>query len=271
MPQGSLRARWNSLLTILKSHRRILVAYSGGTDSAFLAYASREVLGQENVLAVTAMSPSLALAEREAAESLIALLKVPYLALDTYELENPLYAANPSNRCFYCKDELFGRFTPLAKERRMVVADGFNLSDRAEFRPGRKAADSWNVVHPLEDAALTKRDIRVLSRWLKLPTWNKPASPCLSSRIPYGTSVTAATLHQIDLAETVVRSEGFRVLRVRHFGLEARIEVPSAEIPRLEERDRWERICKQLIALGYEKVTVEREGFRSGRLNATIN
>lgn len=267
----SLRARWAHLLEIFRSHQRVLVAYSGGADSALVVYAARQAVGRGAVLAVTAVSPSLAERERRDAEALIAQLDVPHLFLETHELDNPSYRSNPSNRCFYCKDELFGRLAPLARDRAMVIADGFNLSDRQDIRPGRKAADAWKVIHPLEEAELSKRDIRVLSRWKKLSTWNKPASPCLSSRIPYGTSVTEQTLHQIDLAEAVVSAEGFRVLRVRHFGGEARIEVPQLEIPRLTEPERWERICRSLQVLGYEKITVEPKGFKSGRLNSSIN
>src|SRR5206468_11471176 len=140
------------------------------------------------------------------------------------------YAANPSNRCFFCKDELFDKLSPIAAQNDSMVVDGFNVSDRADYRPGFEASQKWHVEHPLDEADLSKREIRTLSRWLKLPTWNKPASPCLSSRIPYGTVVTEDILRQIEKAEDVLRQEGFSVVRVRHYGDEARLEVPVKDL-----------------------------------------
>lgn len=264
---NELRARWTLLGEHLRARSRVLVAFSGGCDSVLLAAAAGCFLGRENVLLVTAVSPSLAQNEKFEARHLATLLDLPYLSINTEEMQNPNYVQNPSNRCFYCKDELFARLAPLAGERGMVVADGFNASDRSDIRPGRQAADARNVCHPLNEADLDKHDIRVLSRWLKLPTWNKPASPCLSSRIPYGTPVTVETLRQIERAEAIVRAEGFRVVRVRHYGSEARVEVPSSEIRKLAEPDCWNRIDADLRAIGYERVRIEPEGFRSGRLN----
>ncbi len=251
----------------LQRHPRVLVAFSGGCDSAFLLAAAIKTLGRDNVLAVTAVSASLPENEQEATRRLTAHLGARYLAIETQELNNPLYAANPSNRCFFCKDELFERLAPIAKENRMALADGFNASDRADYRPGYQASQKWNVIHPLNEAELTKYDIRVLSRWMGLPTWNKPASPCLSSRIPYGTPVTGTILKQIEKAEEVVRSEGFKIVRVRHYGTEARIEVPLEELPRLKMTERWQRVVHGLKASGYEQVVADPRGFESGRLN----
>jgi len=262
-----LRKNWHSLVEALRKHQRVLVAFSGGADSTLVLAAARRTLGRDQVLAVTAISASLPEREKEATRALAIRLDVPYQAIETDELKNPSYASNPSNRCFFCKDELFAKLSPIAQAQRMSIVDGFNVSDRADYRPGYQASQNWNVFHPLDEADLTKKNIRVLSRWMGLPTWNKPASPCLSSRIPYGTSVTEKILKQIEKAEEVVRSEGFSVVRVRHYGAEARIEVPLRDLPRLETEERWRRIVKNIQACGYGSVMADPRGFESGRLN----
>jgi uncharacterized protein len=266
----ALHSKWDALVDLLQHQQRVLVAFSGGCDSTFLLAVARKTLGKENVLAVTAVSASLPARERQATERLAASLDTSYQPLSTDELQNPAYAANPSNRCFFCKDELYSRLAPLAQAHRMILADGFNVSDRSDVRPGLQAAKNWNVSHPLDQADLEKQDIRVLSRWLRLPTWNKPASPCLSSRIPYGTPVTVNVLSQIEQAEKVLHAEGFAIVRVRHLGELARIEVPLNKIERLKESIRWERITAQLHALGYRDIEIDARGFKSGRLNEEI-
>ena len=267
---ASLRSKWDALKRILQRHERVLVAFSGGCDSTFLLAAARQTLGKKNVLAVTANSASLPAKERLATEQLAASLDVTHRQINTEELDNPAYAANPSNRCFFCKDELFGRLAPLAQSTGRVIVDGFNVSDRSDYRPGFQAAQTWHVSHPLDDAALSKQDIRVLSRWLRLPTWNKPASPCLSSRLPYGTPVTVERLSQIEQAEEVLHAEGFAIARVRHYGALARIEVPLEKLSQLQEPTRWQRIVSRLQALGYARVEIDPRGFQSGRLNEKI-
>jgi uncharacterized protein len=262
-----LSTQHKKLLNRLHEHRRLLVAFSGGCDSAFLLAAARRELGKEAVLAITAVSPSLAERERKSAEDLAQRLEVQHRFLQTDEMSNPSYTANPSNRCFYCKDELFAKLAPIAAENKMVLADGFNASDRSDVRPGFQAARVWHVMHPLDEADLDKRSIRVLSRWMRLPTWNKPASPCLSSRIPYGTSVTDQILRQIEKAEELVRAEGFSGVRVRHYGAEARVEVRLEDVARLMEEKCWRKIEKNLFACGYERVIADPRGFESGRLN----
>jgi len=262
-----LRRKYDTLLAILRKQKRLLIAFSGGCDSTFLLATARTTLGKENVLAVTAVSASLAAQEKESAQALAEGLDVPFLGLNTDELENPAYVANPSNRCFFCKDELFGKLAPLAAQHSMRLADGFNASDRSDFRPGFQASQKWHVIHPLNDADLTKHDIRVLSRWRGLATWRKPASPCLSSRIPYGTPVTNKILRQIEFSESLLHEEGFRIVRVRHFGNEARIEVPLKDLARLQEPDRWARIAERVRSVGYEQVVADIRGFKSGRLN----
>ncbi len=262
-----LRKKWHAFVDILQSHGRLLVAFSGGCDSTFLLAAARRTLGRENVLAVTAVSASLPMKEKAATLDLAQNLDVRYHAVPTDELKNPSYVSNPSNRCFFCKDELFEKLAPMAKENQMSIADGFNASDRTDYRPGFQASQKWGVIHPLDEAELTKREIRTLSRWMGLPTWKKPASPCLSSRIPYGTVVTEKILKQIEKAEEAVRSEGFFIVRVRHFGDEARIEVPRRDLPRLLAKERWAHIVRSVQACGYGEVIADPRGFESGRLN----
>jgi uncharacterized protein len=261
------REKWQRLEDELRRHRRVLVAYSGGCDSAFLAAAARRTLGKANVLAVTAVSASLPAEELRRAEKFAGEQDIDHRLLTTRELENPAYAANPSNRCFFCKNELFSRLAPIARDGGYALADGLNVSDRSEIRPGVQAAQDWNVAHPLDDAGLEKKEIRILSRWLKLATWNKPASPCLSSRIPYGTRVTREILSQIENAEAALHAEGFSVTRVRHHGELARIEVPEKDLFRLQEPERWRRLEKTFQTLGYQKVIADARGFRSGGLN----
>jgi uncharacterized protein len=263
-------ADWKVLERELARHSRLLIAFSGGCDSAFLLAAARRVLGRDAVLAVTAVSDSLASAERAHAERLASRLDAAHQFVETQEFSNPQYLSNPPNRCFFCKDELFARLAPIAQAHRMTLADGFNRSDRGDYRPGLQAAAAHAVAHPLDAAGLDKRAIRVLSRWLGLPTWNKPASPCLSSRIPYGTVVTPALLRQIEKAESLLQREGFAIVRVRHFGDLARIEVPLEKIPILKEDARWARICAALRGCGYSRIAIEERGFRSGRLNETL-
>jgi uncharacterized protein len=262
-----LRNRYEKLLTFLYEYKRVLVAFSGGCDSTFLLAVARAVLRQESVLAVTAISASLPEKEKEVTRHLALMLDVRHHMIQTEEMMNPSYTSNPFNRCYFCKDELFDKLAPLALENKMIVADGFNRSDRSDYRPGFQAAQKWKVAHPLNEADLTKKDIRILSRWMGLPTWNKPASPCLSSRIPYGTPVTSDILKQIEKAEEAVRSEGFSVVRVRHYENEARIEVPLKDLVRLKKEPCWGNISRKILACGYQKVIADPRGFESGRLN----
>jgi pyridinium-3,5-biscarboxylic acid mononucleotide sulfurtransferase len=254
----------------LESSPKLLIAFSGGCDSTFLLAAARRVLGRGAILAVTGVSASLTETERRLSAALAQRLDAEHLFLTTDEFANPSYTSNPSNRCFFCKDELFSRLAPIAHARGMKMADGLNASDRADFRPGVQAAAEWGVLHPLDAADLSKRDIRIFSRWLGLPTWNKPASPCLSSRIPYGTAVTPMVLRQVERAEAFLHEEGFKIVRVRHFGEEARIEVPAESIERLQNHERRRRIDLFFRAAGFLRITIDERGFKSGRLNEKI-
>lgn len=246
---------------------RLVVAYSGGCDSSFLLAAAIRVLGNDSVLAFTAVSASLAKAEYDEAERLARHLRATHEFIQTEEFSNPSYIANPTNRCFFCKTELYEKLQPLAQQRSARVADGLNASDLQDVRPGIEAARRNGVWHPLVEAQLSKRDIRVLSRWMNLPTWNKPASPCLSSRIPFGQPVTPGALRQVEAAESCLKAEGFSIVRVRHFGDEARIEVPQDRLPELRSSERWGKVSRGLLALGFRRVTADPRGFKSGRLN----
>ena len=254
---------------------RLAVAFSGGVDSTLLLALAREAVG-DRVLAVTAHSESLAARELEACQRLAAQLEVPLILVRTRELDRPDYRANSSDRCYHCKTELFERLGDELVEREGIaaVAYGATADDLGDHRPGMRAASEHQILKPLADAELGKDEIRALSRELGLETWDKPAQPCLASRIPYGQAVSAEKLARIDGAEALLKDEGFRELRVRHHsqpgGDMARIELPLDELPRLLEADRRQRVVAGLRALGFHYVSLDLEGFRSGRLNEVL-
>lgn len=260
---------YEDLTAIVSALTGAVVAYSGGADSAFLADVTHEFLG-DRMLAVTAVSESLAPEEREAAAALARERGWRHEEIHTYELDRPAYRANAPDRCYHCKDELFGVLDRLAAQRHATVLVGTNLDDAADFRPGRRAAREHGVQAPLLDARLTKAEIRELSRARGLRTWDKPASACLSSRIAYGVEVTRERLERVARAETFLRSFGFRQLRVRDHGDLARIEVPAAELERLAHDDVRDRVTACLKDLGFHHVTLDLEGFRSGSMNAVL-
>ena len=248
----------------------VVVAFSGGVDSAYLAVAAARALG-DRALAVTADSPSYPASHREVALKIVEQFGLRHEFIRTGEMERDEYRANPSNRCYYCKQELFGQLTALARERGFqAVADGNNADDRGDYRPGREAARQFGVRSPLDEAGLTKADIRELSRRLGLPTWDQPASACLSSRIPYGSEVTVEKLRMIEQAEQVLHSLGFRQCRVRHHDEVARLEIAAAEMDRALSAEVREALVRDLKAIGYRYVTLDLQGYRTGSLNEVL-
>jgi len=246
------------------------VAFSGGVDSTLLGWAARDALGDRAVL-VTADSESYAEGELDEARRLAALIGLRHLVIRTREVESNDYAANPPNRCFFCKEELFGRLEPIAAAEGFAhLVYGATVDDLGDHRPGMASARQRGVKAPLIEAGLGKADIRALSRAAGLPTWDKPAMACLSSRFPYGTRITPEKLRQVDRAEAFVRSLGFREFRVRHHGDLARLEIARGEMGRLWEEGRAEAIAARLVELGFLHVTVDLQGFRSGSLNAAL-
>ena len=262
----SLDGRLARLRALLEQCGSVCIGYSGGVDSVFLAKFALEVLGPDRVLAVTGRSPSYPEVQRQAALEIVAEHGIPHLEVDTHEMEDPSYTANPSNRCYFCKTELWSVLRPVAAERGLaVVVDGSNADDRSDHRPGARAAAEKGVRSPLQEAGLTKADIRAASKRMGLPTWDAPAAPCLSSRLSYGVSVTRERLRAVEAAEEGVRALGFVEFRVRHHGDAARLEVAPAELPRAASLAT--RLGQVIGAAGFERVLLDVEGYRRGALN----
>tara|TARA_Y100001960_G_scaffold79795_1_gene85236 strand:- start:2848 stop:3684 length:837 start_codon:yes stop_codon:yes gene_type:complete len=259
------------LVDILSKMDRVIIAYSGGVDSAFLAAVANEVLGS-SALSVTAVSPSLAPSELEEAESLAQDLGLNYRTINTNEIDREDYSANNPDRCFFCKDELYSHLIKFCGEENYnFVVNGTNVDDLGDYRPGLDAATQYGVRSPLVEANLEKKDIRVLSREMGLPTWDKPAQACLSSRIPYGTMVTVEALTTIAKAEKYLRTKGFKQLRVRHHESIARIEISADDFDVLTSEPLRTEVPSYFKSLGYSYVTLDLEGFRSGSLNEILN
>ena len=273
-PQGqdpaSIREKEAGLFAELAQFRSIIVALSGGTDSAYLAWAAHKVLGAK-ALAVTALSPSYSAHDRAQVERFIQATKVRHEFVETHEMENASYRANAANRCYFCKDELFSVLDKLAAERNFsAVTYGVNADDTLDFRPGHRAATEHQVLAPLLDAGLHKAEIRELSQRAGLPTWDRPASACLSSRIPYGTEVTAERLSLVERGEAALRELGFQQFRVRLHDKLARVEISPEEMPRALSPDMAATISRQLKAAGFTFVALDLEGYRQGALNEVL-
>ncbi|HEY0755430.1 MAG TPA: ATP-dependent sacrificial sulfur transferase LarE [Ktedonobacteraceae bacterium] len=265
--EADTQARYELLQTILRDMGSVLVAYSGGVDSALLLKVAHDVLGERAVGAI-ASSPAYAGEETAEALDVATRMGISVLTLQTNELEDERYVVNDLNRCYFCKTELFTQLTPLAEQRNLLhIAYGLNIDDLGDFRPGQRAAREFSVRAPLKEAGLGKSDIRALAKFLGVPVWNKPAMACFSSRIPYGTRVDVASLQMIYQAEKLLRELGFHQLRVRHHDKIARIEVERAELPRLIEEEMSQTVTAGLRKIGYLYVTVDLQGFRSGSMN----
>jgi uncharacterized protein len=262
----SADAKRERLAEILRECGSVVIGYSGGVDSVFLARVAVDVLGPGRVLAVTGKSDSIASWMEDTAREVAASFGIPWLEVETREMDDPRYTANPSNRCYFCKSELWGRLGGVARERGFAaVLDGSNADDVGDHRPGAVAADENAVRSPLLEAGLTKDEIRAWSRELGLPTWDQPAAPCLASRLPYGLSVTPARLRQVETAEVELRALGFRDFRVRHHGEVARLEVHPAEAGRVAELRA--RIDEVVRAAGFRRALLDLQGYRRGALN----
>jgi uncharacterized protein len=269
-PADALDAKERRLYELLADFDSLIVAFSGGVDSAYLGWAATQSLGA-SALCVTAESPSYPDRHRQLALRVAREFSLHHEVIHTSELEKPEYRANPVNRCYYCKHELYTALSALSAARGFdAIADGSNADDRGDYRPGRKAAREFGVRSPLDEADLTKDDIRELSRRAGLPTWDEPASACLSSRIPYHSEVTDEKLRMIERAEESLRALGFRVCRVRHHDRLARLEIGRDELPRALDSGVREQIVRQLTEIGYQHVTIDLQGYRMGSLNEGV-
>jgi uncharacterized protein len=265
-----LKAKEDALLKFLGAQGSLIVAYSGGVDSSYLAYAANRALGKR-MLAVTAHSPSYPRGHREMAVEVVRRFNLEHRFVNTQETDNPDYASNPSNRCYFCKSELFEVLERLRDELGYhAVAYGINTDDTRDFRPGHQAAEEHRVLSPFLEVGLSKGEVRELSRACDLPTADLPASACLSSRIPYGMQVTPDKLRQIDRAEDALRELGYRQVRVRHHGDLARIELAKDELPRALELGELQRMSRALHDLGFRWVSLDLDGYRTGSLNEIL-
>jgi len=266
---ATLDAKLARLAEILRACGSVCIGYSGGVDSVFLAKVAVDTLGPARVLAVIGRSESYPAAQHAIAVECARRFGIPYIEVETRELADPRYAANPPDRCYHCKTELWTRLRAVAARHGLAtLLDGSNADDAADHRPGLRAGAEYGVRSPLREAGLTKAEIRALSRRLGLPTWDLPAAPCLASRLPYGLAVTPARLRQVEAAEEAVRREGFREFRVRHHGDAARLELACQDVP--EAARRAARLDAALRALGFRHVLLDVEGYRRGALNEAL-
>jgi uncharacterized protein len=258
------------LIDILQDLKSVVVGFSGGVDSAYLAFMANKVLG-EKALSVTALSPSVPSVQLGETMEFVKNFQLNHLVIRSDEMENPEYLKNTPERCFFCKSELFSKLQVVAQEKGFtVVLDGTNLDDLGDYRPGRRAAGDFTVRSPLMEAELTKVEIRQLSRQEGLPTWDKPALPCLASRIPYGQAITEEKLSVVDRGENILRGFGFRIFRVRHHGEMVRLELSPEELPNALNPTMAAILAKEFKALGFKFVTLDLEGYRSGALNEVL-
>jgi uncharacterized protein len=267
---GELDQKEQQLFAALGAAPSLVVAYSGGVDSAYLAYAAHRALG-ERMLAVTALSASYSDRDRREAEACVARFKIPHEFISTDELSNPAYRANNPDRCYFCKDELFDKLDELVARRGFAaVAYGVNVDDQGDWRPGQRAAREHKVLTPLLDAGLTKADIRELARRADVPVWDRPASACLSSRVAYGIEVTPERLATVEKGEEALRALGFHQFRVRHHDNLVRLEIAPEELPRALTPEMARKFVEIFKPLGFNFVTLDLEGYRQGSFNPRL-
>jgi len=264
------QAKYAHLQALLRDMGSVLVAYSGGVDSALLLKVAHDVLGSR-AMGALAISPAYGPEETGEAMAVAEQMGIPVITLETHELEDERYVANDFNRCYFCKTELFTQLEPIANKHNLrYIAYGVNKDDDGDFRPGQRAVREFNVRGPLKEAGMGKREIRAVARWLGVPVWDKPAMACFSSRIPYGSKVDIAALQMIYKAEKLLRELGFHQLRVRHHDKIARIEVERSELPRLIEDEMSRIVTEGLRKIGYTYVTVDLLGYRTGSMNESF-
>lgn len=259
------------LKKILTEKRNLLIAYSGGCDSSFLVKVASDILGKRNVMAVTATSATYTKAELDNSKKFTRRFGIRHIMIKTEEVSNPSFSKNPVNRCYWCKKELFSKLKDIAKKYNINhIADGTNLDDARDYRPGSLAKTQYGIISPLKEARLTKQQIRQISKKIGLPTWNKPALACLASRIPYADPITEKKLRKIEDAENFLKKQGFKQVRVRLHGDIARIEVPRCEINKLNKSSLRDKIIKNFKKLGFIYITLDLEGYRTGSLNEVL-
>jgi uncharacterized protein len=259
------------LNNIIGSNPKAIVAFSGGVDSTLLLRLCSDILGRRNVLAVTGVSQTYTEEEKREASKFAGKLGVKHMLLETDELACREFAENPGNRCYYCKLELYRKIAGVALKKGFpVIFDATNVDDLADYRPGRRAAEERGVISPFVLAGFTKRDIRDISKKIGLPSWDKPANPCLASRVPYGTRITEEVLEKIHAGEKFIRDLGFPVVRLRHHDELARIEIPAEDFPRVLKRGTLQKIAAHLKSLGYLWIALDIEGYRTGSLNRSL-
>ena len=266
-----LEEKFERLKKIIQSMGRVLVAYSGGVDSTLLLKVAMDVLGGENVLAVTALSPLYPERELKEAKELVNQFKGRHLLIESNELEIAGFSKNPPNRCYYCKRELFGKLLDLAEKKSLsFIIEGSTLDDEKDHRPGKKAVQELGIRSPLKEAEFKKEDVRGLSKAFGLPTWDKPSFACLASRFPYGEEIDAEGLKRVNEAEEFLLGLGFKQVRVRHYTNLARIEIFREEMGRLMDESLRDRVVARLKSIGYRYITLDLQGFRSGSMNEVL-
>lgn len=264
-------SKLSSLKNIIKTYKKVVIAFSGGVDSTFLLKICVDVLGSENVIAVTAISDSYTKDELKYTKSISEKLEVEHILLKTDEMSDNDFVSNAPNRCYHCKKHLFSLLKNIAKSQNVeYILDASNVDDKSDYRPGRIAAKEFLVRSPLIEAGITKEDIRKYSKDLGLDSWNKPANPCLASRIPYGNKITKDKLEMVGKAEAFLRNKGLKIVRVRHHGKIARIEVSEEDIKKLMEKDIRTSTIEYLKSLGFVWISVDLEGYRTGSLNEIL-